>query len=253
MKKVLIVGLTGRRAVSIGPSFLQEYDKTYNGKYDLTVGINKTPLDGYKTVKIDLSNLDELTKSFSGFDYVVNLAGLSDEKSPNFMDFVEPNLIGTYNVLEAAKRANVKRVVMASSVHAVRGYPIGSTFKMTEMPKPLSYYGATKVFVECMCHVYAYSYGLDCFAIRIGAYISDEALKTACPSRSNFDYIISQRDFAQLVYKAIIAPEDIKFGILAGSSNNKSNFMDLEETKRLVGYSPVDDGYEMCKRHMLED
>lgn len=247
------MGLTGKRTISIGPSFLQEYDKNYKGKYDLTVGINKTLLEGYKTVKVDLSNLDELTKSFSGFDFIVNLAGLSDAKNFNFMDFVEPNLIGTYNVLEAAKRAKVKRVIMASSVHAVKGYPIGSTFKMTDTPKPLSYYGATKVFVESMCHVYAHSYGLNCFAIRIGAYISDETLKTACPSRSNFDYIISQRDFAQLVYKAIIAPENVKFGILAGSSNNKNLYMDLEETKRLVGYSPVDDGYEMCKQHMLKD
>lgn len=251
MKKVLITGLTGKRLVSIGPSFLEEYSKKYSDKYDLTVGINKTPLSGYKTVKIDLNNIDLLTEVFSGFDVVINLAGISDEKNPNFMEFIEPNFIGTYNILEAAKRAKVGRVIMASSVHAVRGYPLGESFSMDLAPKPLSYYGASKVFIESMCHVYAHSYGLNCFAIRIGAYISDEALKTACPTRNNFDYIISQRDFAQLIYKSIIAPENVKFGILAGTSNNQNLYMDLEDTRRLIDYSPIDDGYAMCKPHII--
>ncbi|MEK6914991.1 MAG: NAD(P)-dependent oxidoreductase [Nanoarchaeota archaeon] len=246
MKRVLITGLTGR----IGKSFLYEYDEKYKDKYNLTVGINRTPLSGYKTVKIDLTNLDYLTKVFSDFDVVINLAGNSDPIA-SFDSLIEPNLIGTYNVLEAAKRAGIKRVVLASSVHAVRGYTLGESFEMNLMVKPLNYYGATKAFVEAMCHVYAYSYGVSCFAIRIGAYISDEALKVACPTRSNFDYIISQRDFAQLIYRCIVAPDSVKFGILAGTSNNKNLYMDLEETKKLVGYEPIDDGYEMCKLHIV--
>lgn len=249
MRKVLITGLTGKRLVSIGPSFLEEYSKMYKDKYDLTVGIHKTPLEGYKTLKINLMDLDSLTKTFTGFDVIVNLAGNSDPSS-EFNDLIEQNLIATYNTLEAAKRAGVKRVVLASSVHAVRGYPLGKTFSMTEMPKPLNYYGATKAFIEAMAHVYAHTYGLSCFAIRIGAYISDEALKVACPSRSSFAYILSQRDFAQLVYKCIIASDTVKFGVLAGTSNNKNLYMGLDETRKLVGYAPEDDGYEMCKPYL---
>lgn len=249
MKKVLITGLTGKRLNSIGPSFLEEYSEKYSKLYDLTVGINKTPLDGYKTVKIDLSNLNSLAETFKGFDVVVNLAGNSNEKTSNFNDLIEPNIIGTYNVLEAAKLAGVKRVIMASSIHSVRGYPFGSNVGMSDAPKPLNYYGATKAFIEIMCHVY--SKYLSCFAIRIGAYISDEALKIACPTRSNFNYILSQRDFAQLVYKSIIASDDLNYAILSGSSNNKNSYMDLEETKKLVDYVPEDDGYEMCKPHIV--
>ena len=246
MKKVLITGLTGR----IGPSFLEEYDSKYKDKYDLTVGINKTPLADYKTVKINLSNIDSLVETFSGFDCVVNLAGNSDPAS-DFESLIQPNLIGTYNVLEAVKRAGVKRVIMASSVHAIRGYPLGKTVKSNIALKPLNYYGATKAFLEAMCNVYSQSYGLSCIVIRIGAYISDEMLKISCPMRENFDYIISQRDFAQLIYKCIVASDDVKFGILAGSSNNKNLYMDLEDTRKLVGYEPEDDGYEMCKPHIL--
>jgi len=249
MRKVLITGLTGKRLNSIGPSFLEEYSKKYSGLYDLTVGINKTLLEGYKTVKIDLSDLNSLVETFKGFDVVVNLAGNSDEKTSNFNDLIEPNIIATYNVFEASRRADIKRVIMASSIHSIRGYPFGSNVGMNDSPKPLNYYGATKAFIESMCHVY--SQYLSCFAIRIGAYISDEALKVACPARSNFDYILSQRDFAQLVYKAIVAPDDLKFAILAGSSNNKNNYMDIEETKRLIDYKPEDNGYAMCKPHIV--
>jgi len=135
-KKVLITGLTGKRQNSIGSSFLEEYHKKYSKLYDLTVGINKTPLEGYKTVKINLSNVDELIEIFSGFDVVVNLAANSDPAS-DFNSLVEPNLIGTYNILEAARRANVKRVILASSVHAIRGYPLGKSVRMNEMAKPL--------------------------------------------------------------------------------------------------------------------
>ncbi len=243
----MFIGLTGR----IGKSFLEEYENKYKNHYDIVVGINKTKLSGnYETIKINLSDLDELTKYFSDFDVVVNLAGNSDPNAP-FNDLIEPNLIGVYNVLEATRRAGVKRVIYASSVHAIRGYPLGKTVKMDLAPKPLNYYGATKAFLEAMCHVYSQSYGLSCLAIRIGAYISDEMLKIACPTRSNFDYIISQRDFAQLIYKCIIAPETLKFAVLAGSSDNKNNFMDLEETKKLVGYQPEDDGYKMCEPHII--
>jgi uronate dehydrogenase len=249
MKKVLITGLTGKRLVSIGPSFLEEYSKKYSDKYDLTVGINKTPLEGYKTVKIDLTNIESLAEVFKEFDVVINLAGNSNEKTSNFNDLIEPNIIGTYNVLEACKRSGVKRVVMASSIHAIRGYDFGKKVGMNDAPRPLNYYGATKAFIEAMCHVY--SQYLSCFAIRIGAYISDEALKIACPTRSNFDYILSQRDFAQLVYRAIFAQDGLKYAILAGSSNNKNNYMDIEETKKLIEYEPEDDGYEMCRPHII--
>ena len=248
-KKVLFIGFTGR----IGPSLLEEYNLRYKNYYDIVIGINKTkPFGDYETVKINLSDLNGLTEIFSGFDVVVNLAANADEKDENFMNFVEPNLIGTYNVLEATKRAGVKRVVLASSVHAIRGYPLnGEMVKMNFAPKPLNYYGATKVFLEAMCHVYAHAYGLSCIAIRIGAYVSNDMRQKVCLTRDNFDYVISQRDLAQLIHKSIIAPDSLKYAVLAGSSNNSKKFMSLEETKKLVGYEPEDDGYEMCKPHVL--
>ena len=88
---------------------------------------------------------------------------------------------------------------------------------------------------------------MSCLAIRVGAYISDDLKKKVCLTRDNFDYVISQRDLAQLIYRCIMAPDKIRYGILAGISDNNNKYMDLKYTKKLVGYKPQDNVYKLCK------
>jgi len=78
-------------------------------------------------------------------------------------------------------------------------------------------------------------------------YTSDDKKKTVCFTRDNFDYVVSQRDMTQLIHKCIIASPKVKYGILAGISNNHNKYMDLKFTKKLVGYKPQDDVYKLCK------
>ncbi|MGK0209030.1 MAG: uronate dehydrogenase [Patescibacteria group bacterium] len=245
-KKVLYIGLTGR----IGPGLIDEYEAHYKKYYDITIGYHKTkPKSSHPIKKIDLSSISKLKSRMKGFDVVVNLAANADANA-EFKDLVEPNIMGAYNVLEAARLSGVKRVIVASSVHAIRGYPLGKQIKTNYAPKPLNFYGATKVFNEALCHVFSIKYNLSCLAIRIGAYVSNDQQHTVCMTRDNFDYVISQRDMGQLIHKSIMAPAKVKYGILAGTSNNKHKYMNLEETKKLVGYKPKDDGFQMCKHHI---
>ena len=180
-----------------------------------------------------------------GIDVVINLAANSDP-SADFEDIVQSNMVGAYNVFEAARQSRCERVIFASSVHAIRGYALGSKVKSDYAPKPSNFYGASKVFGEALCYVFSSKYNLSCLAIRIGAYISNDGKKTVCLTRNNLDYVISQRDMAQLIHKCIIAPKSVKYGILSGSSNNKRTYMDLSFTKKLVGYKPQDNAEEMC-------
>lgn len=241
-KKVLILGATGR----IGPSLMEEYFKKYKKDYELILGYHKSkPEYDLESREISLTDIEKLKKAMIGIDVVVNLAANSDEKS-EFSEIVQPNIIGAYNVFQAALDAKVKRVVFASSVHAIRGYEFGKEVRHDDVPKPMNYYGASKVFGEALCHVFAQK-GLSCLAIRIGAYLPDNERKVVCYAREYYDYVISQRDFAQLLSKCILAPEKIKFGILSGISNNKNKYMDLKFTKELVGYEPEDDFYEICE------
>ena len=78
--------------------------------------------------------------------------------------------------------------------------------------------------------------------------VSNDLKKKVCMTRDDLDYVISQRDLGQLIHKCIIAPKNIRYGILAGSSNNKHLYMDLSSSRKLVGYKPQDDAFKMCER-----
>jgi len=242
MKKVLLLGATGR----MGPGIIEEYLSKYKKSYKLILGYHKTkPKFGLETRKYDLSKISALKRAFRGIDVVVNLAAESNPEAP-FEKIIGPNIIGAYNLFQAAKETKVKRVVFASSVHAIRGYPLGNTIRHDHAPKPSGLYGASKVFDEALCYIYSQK-GMSCLAIRIGAYVSNDQREIVCFTRETYDYVVTQRDMAQLIHKCIIAPAKVKYGILAGISDNKKKYMDLGFTKKLVNYKPEDDAYKICE------
>ena len=242
----------------IALNFIKEYlEKNYSKNYELILGVrNKEKLkellnekkikDGLKVRNINLGNLDTLKIAMQEIDVVLNLAANASPKA-SFQELLEPNLIGTFNILESSRLAGVKKVIMASSIHAVKGHE-EKVIKEDYAPRPLTVYGATKAFVEALCHVYSQNYNMNCIVIRIGAYTSKEETREVCLNRKEYDYVISQRDMNQLIHKAIITNIKDKFVVLHGSSNNKIKRLDLEETKRLVDYEPEDDFYSICKK-----
>jgi uronate dehydrogenase len=242
-KKVILLGGTGR----IGPGIIKEYQQHYKKHYELILGYHrKKPKTDLKTVKVDLSNINSLRKAFRGIDVVINLAANS-APSAKFKDIVKPNIIGAYNVFEAARLAKCSRVVFASSVHVIKGHKHGHEVGPSEAPCPLNFYGASKVFGEALCNVFSNKYSLSCLAIRIGAYVADNREKYVCRTREDYDYVISQEDMGQLIHKCIMAPKNVKYGIFSGISDNKHKRMELNYTKRILGYKPKDDAFAVCK------
>ena len=244
-KKVLLLGGTGR----IGPGLIEEYLNKYKSYYDLILGVhNKKNLDKkIKSVKVNLSDIKSLKRAMRGIKVVVNLAANSNVDA-KFEDLVKPNLIGAYNVFEAAKQTKkVERVVFASSVHAVNAYPHSHKVLSKDKPMPLNFYGASKAFGEALCSVYSHKYNLSCLAIRIGAYVSNDQKTKICYTRKDYGHVISQRDFGQLIHKSIMAPKKVMYGILSGISNEKHRHMGLGFTKKLIGYKPKDDVFKVCR------
>ncbi len=242
MKKILFLGSSGK----VGQSLLEEYFKDYRKDYEIILGFhNEKSEHDLESRKVNLSDLEALKETMKGIDIVINFAANSSPEA-EFSEILEPNIIGTYNVFEAARQMGIRRVIFASSVHSIRGYPIGYEVKHNDITKPLNFYGASKVFGEALCHVFSHKYGMSCLAIRIGAFVPDHKKEIVCHTRDYYDYIISQRDLMHLIDKCITAPEEVKFGILSGISNNKRKYMDLEFTKELVGYKPKDDAFEIC-------
>lgn len=242
-KRVLLLGATGR----IGPGLIEEYLKKYKSYYEIIIGIHKKGKTyGLKTVRVDLTNVKKLKSAMKNIEVVVNLAANSNP-SATFEEVLMPNIIGAYNVFEAARLAKVKRVIFASSVHAVKGYAHGHKVKSQDSPKPLNFYGASKAFGEALSSVFSSKYNISCIAIRIGAYVSNNKRRTICYTRKDYGHVISQRDLGQLIHKSILAPRRVKYAILSGISKDKHKHLELKSTKKIVGYEPEDDAYQVCK------
>ena len=243
-RKVLLLGAAGR----IGKGFIEKYLEKYKGYYELILGVHSKKFKGdrFKVIGVELGDIRSLKKSMKGISVVINLAA-NPRPEATFDELLKPNLIGAYNVFEAARKAGCERVVFASSVHAINAYPHSHKVTHEDIPKPLDFYGASKAFGESLCSVFAYHYGLSCLAIRVGAYVSNDQKAVICYTRHDYDYVISQRDMAQLIHRCIMAPKNVKYGILSGISNNEHKRMELNFTKKLVGYKPEDDAFKVCR------
>ncbi|WGM21152.1 NAD(P)-dependent oxidoreductase [Paenarthrobacter sp. OM7] len=116
----------------------------------------------------DLSDLNSLVELFENADGVIHLGGIPDEA--DFHDLAEVNIVGTYHVLEAARRAGVPRVVYASSNRLTGMYSAGDPVSSDMPPRPDGFYGVSKVAGEALCRLYADKFGISTIAVRIGSY-----------------------------------------------------------------------------------
>jgi nucleoside-diphosphate-sugar epimerase len=192
------------------------------------------PEDGERVevVRASVTDLPAMREASSDVDVVVHLGGISVERS--WPEILEVNIHGTYVVLEAARRAGVPRVVLASSNHAVGFRPVDETpVPDYEFPRPDTYYGVSKVSMEALGSLYHDRYGLDVIVIRIGSCFErprdERALSTW----------LSPDDGARL-FEATITTPNPGFLIVWGASANTRGIFSLAEAKA-IGYRPEDD------------
>lgn len=222
MKTVLITGATG----DVGTHLSRELA----AKYKLRLS-DKRPLKTKNFVKADISKMADALRITKGVDAIVHLGGYSVEGPWDAI--LQANIIGCYNVFEAARRNGVKRIVFPTSNHATGFYRRDQTIDHRVYPKPDSRYGVSKVFGEALGSLYADKYGMEFLMVRIGN------VNPAPLDKRRLSLWISPRDIAQLVAIGIDHP-DVKFEIVYGVSGNKRNWYDNSNAVRL-GYRPQDD------------
>ena len=175
-----------------------------------------------------------------GVDVVVHLAATSDE-APFVEQLVPNNVIGLYNVLEAARLENVRRVVFASSIQAVgAGLRQGQPLETDTIPRHNSLYGATKVLGETMGRWYHDKHGLEFIAVRIGGFQPYDSPYLARREHWVFGIWLSPRDAAALIGRAIETP-GVGYAIVNGTSKTKHQVLSLESAREILGYEPQDD------------
>lgn len=235
-RSVLVTGAAGR----IGAYFAEHSHDKYNLRLMVhTLDDEAEALRKYGEVAegelTDLARMKELCRDI---DTVLHMAG-DPEPSALWSSLLESNIVGAYNTFVAAKAAGCRRVVYASSIHAVSGYPPDVQVKTCEPVNPGDMYGVTKCFGEALGRYMAEQEGLSVLALRIGAFQPIEAAQHE-GSIGMLDAFVSQRDLNQLIERCIDA-ENITFAILNGLSDNRFKRLDISDARALVGYAPQDD------------
>jgi uronate dehydrogenase len=180
----------------------------------------------------------ELVRSaMEGMDTVVHLAAM-----PNDADFpllVGPNVIGLYNVLNAARAANARRVVLASSVQVVSGARDLPRPLTADVRRPSNHYALTKIWAEQMAEMYARRYGLSSIVARVCWMVRDVAEARRLHRWNAGEHYLSRADAGRFFACAIEA-KDIDFAILYAVGPDGDTFVDLETAKNTIGYLPTD-------------
>jgi uronate dehydrogenase len=189
------------------------------------------PVAGERFVQADLTDREALADATEGADAVIHLGAVSTEVP--FDELVGPNLVGTFNVFEAARRGGVPRIVFASSNHATGFYPVQQMLSGVEAPRPDTLYGVTKAYGEALGHLYADKFGLDVVCIRIGGFLDRPREVRDLASW------LSPGDAVRLFTACLSAPE-VGFRVVYGASANTRLRWDLSPAREL-GYEPQDD------------
>ncbi|MFQ5973915.1 MAG: NAD-dependent epimerase/dehydratase family protein, partial [Alphaproteobacteria bacterium] len=186
MKRILLTGAAG----NIGTR-LREH---LHGKYDLRL-TDRAPIgelgEGEAFARADLADLNQLIPLMTDIDGIVHLGGIPAEDT--FENILHSNIVGTYNLFEAARQRGVGRVVFASTNHVVGFYGRESRITHDVTVRPDSRYGVSKAFGEALGSLYADRYGAQVMCIRVGAFL-DEPF-----TARHLAMWVSPRDLSQLV------------------------------------------------------
>ncbi len=239
-RKVLVTGASG----DIGSYFAEHSHERYDLRLMVRPKDDGKSVDKFgEVVKAELSDLPTLKEICRGVDTVVHLAA-DPSPSATWDSLIESNIRGHYHMCVAAKAAGCRRLVYASSIHAISGYRADVQVKATDPVNPGDLYGVSKCFAEALCRYMAEQEGLSCIAVRIGAFQPREKAKQEEAIDVMMDAFVSRRDLTQLLQKCV-DDETLRFAIVHGLSDNRFKRMDISSGRELLGYQPQDDFTEL--------
>ena len=243
-RKVLVTGAAGR----IGSYFAQHSHNRYDLRllvldpHDEEVAALK---DYGEVIAGDVTDLESIRTACQDVDTVLHLAG-NPSPTATWHSVRDVNIEGTYHTMVAAKAAGCRRVVFASSIHAVAGYPPDRQVMTDDPVNPADLYGVSKCFGEAMGRYMAQQQGLSVIAVRICGFQPLDFARRE-DSAPMLDAFVSDRDLNQLLCRCV-DDEKINFAIVHGLSDNQFKRLDLTRTRELLDYHPQDDLTKMNPR-----
>jgi nucleoside-diphosphate-sugar epimerase len=254
VRDVLITGADGQ----VGTALREHLAGEFNFRY-----LTREPHDFPSHVG-DIADLDAIRPAFAGVQAVVHLAASAPVES-SWDDVLHNNLIGTYNVFEAAREAGVDRVIFASSNHAVGMFEFENspglfalddqrTIDHTAPIRPDSLYGVSKAYGEALGRYYHERHGMAVYCLRIGSMLGhddpyrEDILQSGAgilgltpeQTRERMRATwLSRADAARLVRQCLTVAEP-RWALVYGISDNPRQYWDLGHARAVLGYDPQD-------------
>jgi uronate dehydrogenase len=240
---VLVTGMSGL----IGGAVRERLQPRYALR-----ALNRRPVAGIPVHQADIADLAAIEPAFAGVDAVVHLAAFAHGNA-TWDEILRHNVIGTYNVFEAARRRGVRRIVYASSgatvsacereapfdaLAAGRYDAVGAWPTLTHESalRPNGLYGCSKVWGEALARHYSDAYQMSVICLRIGAVNRED--RPQAPR--DFSVWCSQRDVAQMIERCLAAPATVRFDVFFVVSDNRWSYRDIDHARVVVGYEPQD-------------
>ena len=239
MKKLVLTGAAGRLGSYLREPLCQITESLVST--DIIDDIGKTHKNE-TYIKADLANLSEVSNALDGADMVIHFGAIADEAP--FNDILQANIIGAYNVWEAARQHGLRRVVYASSIHAVGMHPRTMNIGTDVAHKPDTFYGLAKCFAEDLGSLYWDKFQIESVCLRI---LSCAQVKGARALGSWLSY----DDLIQLVHRSIDTPT-VGHTIVYGISNNDRSPVD-NTNAQFLGYRPKDNAEQFAEGVLAGD
>lgn len=178
----------------------------------------------------DLGDRTAVHDMLKGVDAVVHLGGISVETP--FAPILNANIVGVYNLYEAARHHCVRRIVFASSNHVIGFYKQTETIDCDAPMRPDTMYGVSKAFGELLSRFYFDRYGIETVCLRIGSAYSEPLDRRMMSTFLSFD------DLTELV-RCSLFTENVGHAVVFGVSDNRDCWWDNTKASHL-GFVPKD-------------
>lgn len=185
---------------------------------------------GEEVVQADLADAQAVSQMVAGCQAIVHLGGVSVEAP--WEPILQANIIGLYNLYEAARVHGVKRVVFASSNHVMGYYKQNEVVDALTPPRPDGLYGLSKAFGEDLARLYFDRDGIETACVRIGSSFPEPKDRRMLSTWMSYD------DLHRLVTACLTTPV-LGHSIIYGTSDNSTCWYDNRLAKH-VGYRPQD-------------
>ncbi|WP_421906801.1 NAD-dependent epimerase/dehydratase family protein [Mameliella sp.] len=232
MKKLVLTGAAGRLGSYLREPLSLLAEELVSTDIAESIG---TLYPGERYARADLADPEAMSEVIRGADMVVHFGAIGDEAP--FEQILGPNIVGAYNVWEAAHRHGVRRVVYASSIHAVGMYPRQERIGTDVPHRPDTFYGLAKCFAEDLARMYWEKRGVEAVCLRILSC----AQVTGARALGTW---LSYGDLVQLVTRAIDTPTT-GFTVVYGVSDNDRCPVD-NSAARYLGYAPRDNAEQFA-------